>query len=543
MQMFSIETFDYSDKLFDEWELSFDYHCVYILENGKDAYIGETSDPVRRGKQHDSESLKNKNREYHFQKMHIISGLMAEETPSKHYENLLIKLMRVDGQFNIVNCYDGERPHYYRKNEFELHFDELWFDLEKKGLVKTKEFEAIVNSRSYKYSPYTALTEEQHRTLTSIVHTIDSGETQPHADTFKTRPILVNGDAGTGKTVVATSLFYYLKSNIRYKDKSIALVYANPATRCEIQEVFKNIDGLRKGDVIAPVSVTKKHYDIIICDETKRLRRNKNLGKYIVHFKSGNASLGFDSSHDELDWILKNSDCQILFYDDKQSTSPSDIPHESFTARVHDDRKRGYRPIRLNEQMRVRAGSDYVPYIYDVLYQKATTVPLFNNYEFGLFDSFSKMKNLLANKEKTTGLCRFCTGYDWEWLGKDDGTSADIIIDGVSMKWNRQTGGWLSNPDAQEEMGSIYTLPGLDLNYAGVVIGPSVYFDKADNKIKVNKSNFFDDKVKKGVTDEKLLNYVLRTYAVFLTRGILGTYVYVCDHDLREYFKKYIPSV
>ena len=123
--MFTIETFVYSDKYFDEWELSFDYHCVYILENGKDAYIGETSNPIRRGKEHDSETPKNKNKKYNFKKMHVISGLLAEETPSKHYENLLIKLMRVDRKFNIVNRNDGEKPHYYRKNEFELYFDEL----------------------------------------------------------------------------------------------------------------------------------------------------------------------------------------------------------------------------------------------------------------------------------------------------------------------------------------------------------------------------------------------------------------------------------
>lgn len=90
-------------------------------------------------------------------------------------------------------------------------------------------------------------------------------------------------------------------------------------------------------------------------------------------------------------------------------------------------------------------------------------------------------------------------------------------------------------------MGSIYTLPGLDLNYAAVVIGPSIYFDKIDNKIKIDRNKFFDCKLKKGVSDNELLRYILNTYAVFLTRGIRGTYVYVCDDNLRDYFSKYIP--
>lgn len=413
--MFGIETFSYSEKEFDTWILSFDYHCLYILENGKEAYIGETADPIRRGKQHDSDAPENKYKKYCFKRIHIITGLLAEETPLKHYENLLIKLMKVDGKFIVVNHSKGQKPHYYRKNEFELYFDDLWMKLEQKGLVETKEFETIINSNSYKYSPNTVLTEEQHRTLTSIVHTIDSDETQPHTDHFMIRPILVNGDAGTGKTVVATSLFYYLKNNSRYKDKKIALVYANPATRTEIQEVFKKIKGLKKDDVIAPVKVTKEYYDIIICDEAQRLRRNKNLGKYNIHFKPGNERLGFDNTHDELDWMLTNSNCQIIFYDEKQSTSPSDITHDSFVARLQNNRKRGIRPIKLNEQMRIKAGRDYVSYIYDLLYQKADRLKIFDNYEFKLYDSFKEMRDHLAEKEINYGLCRFCTGYDWEW--------------------------------------------------------------------------------------------------------------------------------
>lgn len=90
-------------------------------------------------------------------------------------------------------------------------------------------------------------------------------------------------------------------------------------------------------------------------------------------------------------------------------------------------------------------------------------------------------------------------------------------------------------------MGSIYTLPGLDLNYAAVVIGPDLYYDISDNQIKVNKKHFFDNKVKRGSTDAELKEYIINTYAVLLTRGIYGTYVYVCDNALREYLQKFIP--
>ena len=538
--MFRITTHDYSQKDFDRLEMPFDYHCVYILENGEYAYIGETNDPVRRGKEHISPALKNKNKKYHFKRMHVITGSEFEETPAKHYENLLIKLMRVDSKFKIVNRNDGERPHYSRKNTFELYFDDLWIQLEKKGLVKEKTFQAIINSTTYKYAVDTILTKKQHEALTSIVHTIDSGETQPHRDGFKVRPILINGDAGTGKTVVATSLFHYLRNSERFKNKKIALVYANPSTRGEIQKVFVNTAGLGRSDVITPVAAAKQHFDIIICDEAQKLRQGKNLGMYYRYFKTGNICLGFDNTHDELDWILSNSDCQILFYDEKQITSPSDIAQASFNKRLY-ERTRGVRPIRLDEQMRIGAGNGYVSYVYDILHQKTCVTETFENYEFCLFSSFSNMAKLIEEKDKEFGLSRLCTGYAWEWKGKDDESLNDIVIDGTGVRWNRQTSGWVHNPDAKREMGSIYTLPGIDLNYSGVVIGPDLYFDKTDNKIKVDKRHFFDNKVKKGVTDEELTTYILNTYAVFFTRGIKGTYVYVCDDNLREYLKTFIP--
>ena len=269
------------------------------------------------------------------------------------------------------------------------------------------------------------------------------------------------------------------------------------------------------------------------------MRQGKNLGMYYVHFRQGNKQLMLDNTHDELDWLLSNSACQILFYDEKQSVSPSDVPHERFITRLC-ERKRGIRPVALNEQMRIRAGGEYVPYIYDILYQKTTVVKSFENYEFKLFSSFSDMINLLDERENAVGLSRLCAGYAWEWKGKRDATLVDINIDGVNIKWNSQTGGWLKNPDVKKEMGSIYTLSGLDLNYAGVVIGSELFFDTADNKIKVNRNNFFDNKVKNDVTDEELKSFILNTYAVFLTRGIRGTYIYICDDNLREYFKKYI---
>jgi len=538
--MFIIETRDFTNRNFDKWELQFDYHCVYILESKKQVYVGETNNIERRAVEHCSDSERNRLKSYKFNKIHIIQSELFEPGPAFHFERILIKLMRIDGLYEVVNGNDGKTTHYQRANMFELHFDDLWVELEKMGLVKAREFRAILNSGVYKYSPYNVLTEKQEHALNNIMNVINTGETKPHKDGYEARPILIEGDAGTGKTVVATSLFYRLKTDPRYRDKKIALVYPTTAMREEIQKVFKETKHLNKSHVIAPIDVTKKFYDIVICDEAHKLRRAKNIGFYITDFRKGNQRMGLCEDGDELDWILNNSGCQVLFVDNKQIAAPRDISHDYFMERLK-EKTRGIRPVLLDEQMRIQAGDGYVSYIHDVLHHKTEEPKIFENYDFKLFVNFSDMFKLIRKKDEAVGLSRLCGGYAWQWKDKGSDTWRKIVIDGIEIDWNGQTSGWLSNLDCKNEMGSVYTLVGLDLNYAGVVIGPDLTFDTTENKIAVNKKEFHDKEVKKGVSDADLKAFILNSYAILLTRGIKGTFVYVCDDKLREYFEKFIP--
>ncbi len=537
MANIEIRTFDYTEKNYASWTLPFDYHFLYILENGKEAYIGETKNIWQRSDAH--KKAKDICYGHSFLRIHILTGETFEETPAKHFETLLIRLMRADGKFRILNK-RTEWQHYFRKNEFELCFDQVWLELEKMGLVRHKNFQAVLNLNQYKFSPNVLLTKAQYETLTSIVHTIDSEETLPHKDGYLSRPIMVSGDPGTGKTVVAASLFYYLRTQKAYENWNIALVYAASAMREEIQKVFKTVPGLRIKDVVSPIAVAKGNYDIVICDEAHRLRHAKNAGQYYTNMlKKMNQTLGLEDSCDELDWILNCTKYQIFFYDAKQSVCPSDISEKSFAARLHMS-KRGYRPIALNEQLRILAGNEYVPYIYDILFQRAAKAKQFHQYDFKLFLSFDNMYQHMTAKERAVGLCRLCGGYAWKWNRKTPNIP-DIQIENTSIRWNSKNKGWLRNLDAKEEMGSIYTLAGLDLNYAVVVIGPELYYDPERDIIDVDITHFYDKNVKSNTSMDDIKRFILNTYAVLMTRGIMGTYVYACDENLRAYLQQYIP--
>lgn len=77
---------------------------------------------------------------------------------------------------------------------------------------------------------------------------------------------------------------------------------------------------------------------------------------------------------------------------------------------------------------------------------------------------------------------------------------------------------------------------GYDLNYTGIIFGNEISYDDANKKIVINKDNYFDINGKKGIDNEKELHdYIINIYKVMMTRGILGTYIYVCDEKLRKY--------
>lgn len=211
---FEITTYDFAAKHYSDWIFPYDYHYLYILENGKDAYIGETNDiKVRTG---DHRKKADFCHQFHFRRIHVITGIDITATPAKHYENMLIKLMEIDQKFHVRNTEPGVRTFYHSKNEFELGFDQLWQKLAEKGLVSHMEFKTILNSSEYKYSPFTRLTPLQQEALESTINALHCSDSQKQRDAKHTRPILIKGDAGTGKTVVAAISVLSLEAGPRF---------------------------------------------------------------------------------------------------------------------------------------------------------------------------------------------------------------------------------------------------------------------------------------------------------------------------------------
>jgi DUF2075 family protein/SOS-response transcriptional repressor LexA len=163
----------------------------------------------------------------------------------------------------------------------------------------------------------------------------------------------------------------------------------------------------------------------------------------------------------------------------------------------------------------------------------------FKNYDFRIFDNIKDIVDLIKGKDAEFGISRMLAGYAWKWESKNDGSKFDIEIDNVKLRWNSTIDNWVYSQNALNEVGCIHTVQGYDLNYAGVIIGPELSYDFENKKFFIKKSLYKDINGYKSVkSEEELLNYILNIYKVLLNRAIKGTYVYICDDNLRKYFRQ-----
>lgn len=166
---------------------------------------------------------------------------------------------------------------------------------------------------------------------------------------------------------------------------------------------------------------------------------------------------------------------------------------------------------------------------------------------FVFFENFAEMDDEIKKREAVHGLSRVIAGIGWPWLTKRGEVEFDFTLDGRNLVWNRTATDWINSPTSIEEVGSIHTVQGYDLNFAGVIIGPELAFDVEKQELVAVRSNYFDSKGKQNnpgstLSDADLLGYICNIYRVLMTRGIKGTYIYVANPALRTHLKRFFPG-
>lgn len=558
---FEVNHYSFTSNLLDEFgnnHYAQDlWPIVYILSDGKvkQAYVGETTDAFSRLSTHLKNDQKSK-----LSSVHLITSDRFNKSATLDIESNLIKYMSGDGQYQLLNGNLGLANHnYFQKREIYWEiFNAIWDNLRAEGIVK-HSVEHIDNSDLFKYSPYKSLTREQVSGLLGIINGILDE---------KNECMIVEGGAGTGKSILAIFLFKMLSSKFedlnyqefgedevefiqkvkllkeKFPSPKMALVVPMSSFRNTLKKVFKNIKGLSGSMVIGPAEVTKNEYDLIVVDESHRLRRRVNLGAYFGAFDKANAALGLQKMKgNELDWMLMQSKKTVLFYDEGQSIKPSDVLKEDFERLKT---KNSTQIQKLKSQFRVRGGNAYVDFVHkllDVNIDSSTPPYRSKDYELILFNYIEEMVDRIKKRDEENGLARMIAGYSWPWISKNNEEAYDIELEGIKLKWNNTSNDWINSEKAVDEVGCIHTVQGYDLNYAGVIFGHEISYDKTKKEIVILEDNYFDRNGKQSIKNpEELKDFILNIYKTIMLRGIRGAYVYVCDKNLREYMSQYIPQ-
>lgn len=549
------------DKRHSNWPV------VYMLHDQKKIYVGETLNAEARLNQHlDTAERRVLNEAL------VIVDESFNKSACLDLESNLIRLFSGDGQYTVLNRNIGiTDAEYFGREDYQSRFDEVFEELRSQDLF-SRSIPEIRNSDLFKYSPFKALSPDQALAVEEILETLfdDLEARRPSTS-------VIQGEPGTGKTVIGIFMLKLLRDISKYqvgdpisedtifgdlfdsrfaslaKDLRIGLVIPQQSLRESVMQVFRRTPGLsdREVQVMSAFDVgqSQDSFDVLVVDEAHRLgqRANQSSGPLNKKYSEINLRLfgNDDPIHTQLDWIRAKCKHQVLLLDPEQSVRPADLPLE-LTYQLIQSAKAEMHWHPLRSQMRLRASEDYVGYVRRVLGGTQKSREIFADYQLRMFDDLSEMRNELDENESEFGLCRLIAGYAWPWLSKKDPERYDIEIDGIKLRWNSTSTDWVNSPNAVQEVGSIHTIQGYDLNFAGVIIGPDLVFDSDSSQIRVNRNSYFDKKGQEnnrmlGITysDEDLLRYITNVYSVLMTRGILGTYVHVCDPELRQHLSHY----
>ncbi len=536
--MIAVKNLKYTDGVvcgINSWPYSINWPVVYIYYNDSSAYVGETLDAVRRIEQHKLEPAFDA-----FTDICLISDKTFNKSVILDLESFLIKYMSADGTKSLINGNAGIVDHdYFYRDAYEDDFQDVWNRLIDLGIVSKTVFD-IENSDLYKYSPYKTLSRDQHKSAIEIVKFI--AETN---NASKASLIEVVGGAGTGKTILAVYLIKLLtdisSSHMDWSTveefepglqriadrlsgiRKIGFVVPMKELRNSMKNVFKTVNGLAPEMVISPEEATKSFYDLLVVDEAHRLYQRNHLpgsNLYIKFDEINRRLMGNEFTTDaddaltELDWIIKSSRLQILFYDEFQRIRTADIPQTKFDLICKD---RLYKKIELVSQLRCKGGNGYYDYVKKVLESKQLDPREYSeisDYKLATVDSIDDLISIIEDHQTEDRLSRVVSGPGWA-------IDEDIIIENRTMRWRK-------------DITSIHAIQGFDLNYAGVIFGKEVYYDPESGEICINKKELRDNFIKSS-GDEWMRRYILNIYLTLMTRGIDGTYVYAMDENLRGY--------
>lgn len=393
------------------------------------------------------------------------------------------------------------------------------------------------NEATDKLSPLKPLTSEQQQ----LVHQVLEFTTNHLKEQSTPAIFTIFGDAGTGKSVVLSHLFNEIQAAARVDPESPLYKTTNKfvVNHPEILKVYRQIAGdqphLLKKDFMRPTSLinqldkANQTIDVAVIDEAHLLLSKPDHYNNFYH-------------DNQLVEIIKRSKVVIIVFDQYQVLRMKSLWTPERLRQITS--LYPHAEYHLKHQFRMTASDDLIQWMNDLTDGEIKPLPADSrqNYDFRVYDDAEEMRQAIVQRNKEVGLSRILStsGYP----STLDGGKHYIKEGRFKMPWdqyNFTVTPWAEIHETINEVGSIYTCQGFDLNYAGIIIGPIFSQNPANNHLQIHLDKFTDVeafKKRADLTDPKEIKrleerMLLNALNVIMKRGVLGTYLYAHDSRLQ----------
>lgn len=366
----------------------------------------------------------------------------------------------------------------------------------------------------------------------------------------KPQMFVIEGDAGTGKSVILNSLFNEIQRLAKVERESVwndtknRLLVNHPEMLKLYHRISQSFPYVSKTDINRPTShinsqqKSREIFDVVIIDEAHLLASAKNGFKRFMQ-------------NNHLEEIMKSCKCCILVFDEKQSLRCDQFWSENDGAQLEHYLKQAskYQIHHLRTQFRMQTSSQEIQDWVRAFSTEKKILPIpksTDNFEFKVWDNCQAMYEQILKLNDRYGQCRMLSTYDFPYrIGSKDWYVSST--GGFKLRWDRFNPQsklpWSERLDSIEEVGSVYTIQGFDLNYAGVILGPCVKYDEKTDGVKFDPSVYDDHagfQKRQNIVNHDLVKekIIMNSINVLLTRPIRGLYIHIWDPILRQRFSR-----
>ncbi|SMS14564.1 DUF2075 domain-containing protein [Levilactobacillus zymae] len=398
---------------------------------------------------------------------------------------------------------------------------------------------STANAATTKISPDLPLTASQTRLVQRLIDFTTTHLTTPQPAIFT-----LYGDAGTGKSVVLAHLFTQLQTLARTDPHSLLADTTNYflVNHPELLKVYREIAGhqahLFKKDFQRPTTLInqiaqgKTTADVLVIDEAHLLLSQAD---HYNNFYGTNQLASLLATAKVV--ILVFDETQVLRFksfwtEDRLESLLAPYPHQSY---------------RLTHQFRMQASDDLVRWINAFTHRDLRPLPATGgpHYDLRVFDDAEAMRQTIVARDRAVGLSRIVStsGYP----STLDGGKHYITEGRFHLPWdqyNYTATPWAELPQTIDEVGSIYTCQGFDLNYVGVILGPPIRLTAQGLTVDLTKYTDVETFKRRDDLDPHQLTaikqqLVLNSINVLMKRGVHGLYLYAHDPKLRDFLRQH----